>query len=269
MPLKPPYPRPNLKRLPMGKIVTIAAGILCTDGMVLCTDTEHTITEDRKTQWTKMRYWDMFYRMDDGKETRLGFAIAGAGHGPWITAFIQGIDRHVLADVPDGFDIEMFERLLEKYNQAFFKKYLRAYAVDPGHRPQAQMLILTQFSDKRRAIFHVHENVVLKAEESHFMAVGVGAPVFQSLAKSLLGDFPAYKEVWKMREAASIAVYIMDKVKSEVPGCGGNSHLVMIGKDTEQHQIPTKRIKDLEIHHAGIEAETYRSFAEKLVKKLP
>jgi hypothetical protein len=251
--------------------VTIAAGILCTDGMVLCTDTEHSISEDRKARASKMRFWEIVYPIDSNFETdtRLGIGLAGAGHSDWIAAFIQGMDRDVLLDVPEGFDIEMFEGLLRKYNDTFFEKYIRAYAENPAHRPQVYMLVLTQFSDKRRTIFHVHENVVLRAEEQNFMAVGAGAPVFQSLGKALLGDFPAHKEVWNMREAASVAVYIMDKVKSEVPGCGGNSHIVMIGRDREKHEISTKRIKELEIHHEDIEAEIYREFAAKLMKKQP
>jgi 20S proteasome alpha/beta subunit len=250
--------------------VTIAAGILCTDGMVLCADTEHTITEDRKAQASKMRVWQMVYPLDDDEtDIRLTIGFAGAGYADWVAAFIQGIDSDVLDDVPDGFDIEMFETLLKKYAEAFFDKYIRAYAENPSHRPQAHMVILTQFSDKRRDIFRVHENLVLRTEENSFVAVGAGAPVFQTLAKSLLGEIPAYKTVWTMKEAASIAVYIMDRVKSEVPGCGGNSHIVMIGRDGEQHEIPTKTIKELEIHHAEVEAEMYGKLALEIVKTLP
>jgi hypothetical protein len=253
----------------MGKIVTIASGILCTDGMVLCTDTEHTVTDDRKVQGAKMRLWEMVYPIDEETDTRVAVGIAGAGHAPWIAAYIQGIDRDILADVPDEFDIDMFEEFLERYNQGFFKKYIRSYAENPNSRPQAYVLVLTQFSNGRRAIFHAHENIVLKAEDRSFVAVGAGAPVFEALAHALLGNVSVYKPIWTMKEAASISVYIMDKVKSEVPGCGGNSHVVMIGKDREQHHIPTRRIKELEIHHADVEAHIHQALTEKLVEELP
>jgi hypothetical protein len=238
--------------------------------MILCADTEHTITEDRKSQASKVRVWQTIYPLDDEeKDTRLTIAFAGAGHGDWIAAFIQGIDRDYLMNVPDGFDLPMFEGILEQYNQEFFQTYIRAYAENPNHRPQTHVLVLTQFSDGRRAIFHAHENIVLKAEMQGFMAVGAGAPVFEGLAKLLLGDFNVYKPKWTMKEAASISIYIMEKVKSEVPGCGGNSHFRLIGRDGEQKEVPTSVVKELEIHHASIEATIYRELAARLLEKLP
>lgn len=251
--------------------MTIAAGVLCTDGMILCADTEHTITEDRKSQASKVRAWQTVYPHEDHEtDTRLTIAFAGAGHADWIAAFIQGMDRDYLMDVPDGFDLQIFEEMLETYNQNFFRDYIRAYAENPNHRPQTHILVLTQFSDGRRAIFHTHENIVLKAEERSFMAVGAGAPVFEGLANVLLGDVSVYKPIWTMKQAASISVYIMDKVKSEVPGCGGNSHILMIPKDGgDQEEIPTRKIKELEIHHAAVEAKLYGKLSESLVKKLP
>ncbi len=254
--------------------MTIAAGVLCTDGMVLCADTEHTITEDRKMQASKTKVWTMVYPSDDeddierDKDIRLTIGFTGAGYADWVEAFIQGVDRDILMDVPDGFDIEILEKQLEKYTYGFFEKYIKSYAENPANRPQAYMLILAQFADKHRAIFRVHENLTLKAEEQTVMAVGAGAPVFQSLAKLLLGEVP-YHPTWKMKEAASIVTYIMEKVKSEVAGCGGNSHIVMIGMDGEQIEIPTRRIRELEIHHAEVEAKTYKRLADELVKKLP
>jgi hypothetical protein len=101
------------------------------------------------------------------------------------------------------------------------------------------------------------------------MAVGAGAPVFEGLARSLLGKVNVYKPIWTMKQAASISVYIMDKVKSEVPGCGGNSHILMIRKDGDQEEAPTSIVKELEIHHAAVEERLYGKLAESLVEKLP
>src|ERR1700722_547744 len=104
---KPRYVIPARKRLPMEKTVTIAAGILCTDGMVVCADTEHSISDDRKSQGSKLRVWQSVYRKDDDDEsdTRMSIAFAGAGHSDWISAYIQGIDDDELTDVPNDFDL--------------------------------------------------------------------------------------------------------------------------------------------------------------------
>jgi 20S proteasome alpha/beta subunit len=260
--------------------VTTAAGILCSDGLVLCADTEHTISDDRKAQSSKTRSWHMGYRfgcgydgckIDPPRDVRVSVGLSGAGHSDWIEAFMQGVDQDILADVPDQFDIDVFEKQLRDFNQEFFSTYIRSYAENPQHRPQAYMLVLVQFcfDDTRRAIFHAHENVVLKAEERCFMAVGAGAPVFQGFAEMLYGDRPSRKQVWTMKEAAAIAVYIMDKVKSEVPGCGGNTQIMMIGADSDQDTIPTKRIKELEIYQSALEVQLYGALRDGLVKKLP
>jgi 20S proteasome alpha/beta subunit len=260
--------------------VTIAAGILCSDGLVLCADTEHTISEDRKAQSSKTRAWHVGYRFgcecgcsgsEPPRDVRVSVGLSGAGHSDWIEAFMQGVDQDILAEVPNQFDIDVFEQQLRDFNQNFFSTYIRSYAENPQHRPQAYMLVLVQFcfDDTRRAIFHAHENVVLKAEERCFMAVGAGAPVFQGFAELLYGDLPACKQRWTMKEAAAMAVYIMDKVKSEVPGCGGNTQIMMIGANSEQDTVPTKRIKELEAYHLALEKELYGALRDRLIKKLP
>ncbi|HLW81145.1 MAG TPA: hypothetical protein VKS20_03795 [Candidatus Acidoferrales bacterium] len=251
--------------------MTIAAGILCQDGMVLCADTEETITEGRKAQASKLRMWQIAYPLDSNcdahRDIRITIGLAGAGHSDWIAAFIQGIDHHVVEDVPDDFNVEIFEKRLKEYTEQFFLKYIRAYAENPDHRPQAYMLVLAQFP-KVRAIYRVHENLVLKTEdENFFLAVGAGAPVFQNLMRLLLGDCPAYRLPWTMDEMVPLVTYVMDKVKSEVPGCGGNSHIMKIGKDWEHEDIPIRRIKELEIQQTDIEREMYRKFAEKLMQQ--
>ena len=201
MRLKPPpyrIPRPEPERPSRGNLVTIAAGILCEDGMVLCADTEETISEGRKAQASKLRMWHIAYPLDsecgeEQRDIRITVGLAGAGHSDWITAFIQGMDNDVLAEVPDNFDLPMFEKRITEYTEVFFSKYIRAYAENPDHRPQVYMLILVQFP-KMRAIYRVHENLVLRAwEESFFWAVGAGAPAFQNLMRLLLGDRPAYR----------------------------------------------------------------------------
>lgn len=250
--------------------MTIAAGVLCKDGMVLCADTEETIAEGRKAQASKLRVWEAAYPKDDDcnspMDIRISIGLAGAGHSDWIAAFIQGID-YALIDVPDDFNIAKFERCITDYTEQFFLKYIRAYAENPDHRPQVQMLILAMFPDAR-AIYRIQENVVLRTvDENFFWAVGAGAPVFENLMKLLLGKCHAHSIHWAMKEIIPVIAYIMDKVKSEVPGCGGNSHIVKIGKGWNHQDVPMREIREMEMRHVGIESEMYGMFAERLVKQ--
>lgn len=94
-------------RLPKGRIVTIAAGILCQDGIVLCADTEESITDDRKGTTSKLSLVlytsrkgeeaETFHKIQDSSRNQpwvsrsdWSIGIAGAGHADWITAFVQG-----------------------------------------------------------------------------------------------------------------------------------------------------------------------------------
>jgi len=271
---KPHYIIPTPKRLGMGEIVTIAAGILCKDGVVLCADTEHTISEDRKSQGSKLTLGGWHYPFEDYREHRdrdvsLTIGFGGAGHLPWITGFIQGMNKEVLEEVPDEFDQKVLEESFEKYSRAYFEKYIKAYADNPNHRPQVDMLVLATFSRSRsttHAIYNIHDNLFLKTDEESFMAVGVGAPVFQSLANVLFGSRQGMW--WNRRQAASIAVYIMAKVKSEVPGCGGNTQIIMVGKYSWDH-VPTDKVRELESHHLNAEGKMYSGMTKQLIKALP
>ena len=61
----------------------------------------------------------------------------------------------------------------------------------------------------------------------------------------------------------------MKRVKSEVAGCGGNSHIVLIGRKGTIETLSTRRIMELEIHHKDVETEVYDNFAKELLKELP
>jgi hypothetical protein len=179
------------------------------------------------------------------------------------------MSEEVLEEVPDEFSPRVFEKSLEKYSHAYFEKYIKAYAENPNHRPQVQMLVLAHFRRNRKhshAIYCIHDNLILKTEEQSFMAVGSGAPVFESIGSVLLGKHQHMW--WNVKQAASIAVYIMAKVKAEVPGCGGNTHVVMVRKYNWDH-VPTRRIRELELHHLNVEHAMYSNMTRTLVRELP
>src|ERR1700719_342346 len=260
---KPHLCRPKFARLPKGKLVTVAAGLLSSDGMVLCADTEEAISEDRKgTTASKIRTFKSHTLLEDGPKFEWTVGVAGAGHSDWVLKFSQDFDDRMLKKIDrQKTNFTKFGQLLEEYNQGFFERYIKGYAEDPSQRPQAHMLVLVQFSGNPllRNIFRINDNLVLSPEVSDCIAVGKGAAVFQSLADRLLNGS------YTMAQMASIAVYIMDRVKSEVPGVGGNTHIVMIGPDGIDRAIPTRRVKELEFHHADVEFRMDSAFAEELI----
>ena len=260
--------------------MTIAAAIPCKDGLVLCADTEETITDDQKRKASKIQ---VVVHMSEAKKSVQATAkitdtlreeawswrgdwvvgIAGAGHSDWIEAFIQGMSESVLRKFHvRRMRLEKLRMLSTEYAKDYFEKYIKNYAEDPSRRPQAHMLIAAQ-SKTNNAIFRIDDNLVLYDEwNQRCVAVGKGAPNFQYLANRLI-------EYGTMKQAASAAVYILHRVKSEVPGCGGNSHVVMIGRNGSIQTLSARRIMQLELHQAELETKLYRKFSEELLKDIP
>jgi len=250
--------------------VTIAAGILCQDGMVICADTEETITEERKGPQGKIRIVQHYAMPVAGGEQKFDWTIgiAGAGHSDWVAVFNDGLSREVM----DKFNPRRnpthaeLQQLLEAYAQQFFERYIRNYAENPEHRPQVQIVLLMQHHGGVlfRDMFRINDNLVLGDNFRGYVAIGTGSPVFHHLADSLL-----LNASYSARQTASIAAYIMDRVKSEVRGCGGNTHIVIIEGDCSYKSIPTTRVKELEIYHAGVEFKMNEALAKELIKELP
>lgn len=279
-PIPFPRPRPKPERLPRRKAVTIAAGLLCDDGVVICADTEETITEERKYKTDKitvaqeyvsenmvLRY--IFPAVQSvvpqvrEKKLQWSIAITGAGHSDWVQAYIQGMTRDVFPKISEKPTCGAFESLLKDHTQCFFDKYLKGYAENSEQRPQACMIIALSFGGMEGAMYRTNANVVIRGEWHPHISVGIGAPLFQHLADDLI------KSSYSMKQNAAIATYIMNRVKTDVPSCGGNTHIVMIGQDGTVETIPTRRIKELEILHTDAELRLYENFAAELIKELP
>lgn len=172
----------------------------------------------------------------------------------------------VLVDMFDKkLDLLKLKQSLDKYTEEFFHKYIKSYAEDPLHRPQAQILIAVQpRASLERTMFRVNDNVLLDDVLDPCLAVGKGAPMFASLAGRLL-----HGQFLDMKQAAAIAIYILRRVKLEVPGCGGNSHVLLMGSDGSTQVLTTRRITELELYHGTIEPTFYENLAAEIVKEVP
>ena len=210
--------------------MTIAACIRCSDGIILCADTEETVTDDLKGnaskihivmhQTSRKKYFQLTTKIGDSR--RDGglwhgrgdwiIGMAGAGHADWISTFIQDMREPVLLEMfGRKIDFDKLRNFLTQYAQDFFSKYIKTYAENPSYRPQAQMLVVGQ-SKNQHEVFRINDNVVLHGEWTEAVAVGKGAPTFQYLAKRLL---PSYE--YSMKQAASIAV--LHHEEGEIRGC--------------------------------------------------
>jgi hypothetical protein len=89
LPRPKPFNIPTIRRLPRGKRLTIAAGFIGQNGIVLCADTQEVIPGLTKNEVDKIRLW---------KDQGLCIAIAGAGDSELIETASQRIEKALYGD---------------------------------------------------------------------------------------------------------------------------------------------------------------------------
>src|SRR5258708_11268684 len=222
--LKPlPFPRPRpfvppkAKRLPRGKRVTIAAGFVCEDGLLLCADSQEVISGYTKNEVDKVRMW---------KDQGLCIAITGAGD----TELIEYAGKLIETAITDEYSpkewrlSEDYQRIIEKTFAQLFKDAILPYATFPREdRPYVDLLIAIGVSNdvsKFEMLFKASGTTV---REIDFGAECIGSGTM--IAKSLIERI--YSSFLKLDDAIIIACYILYHAKRWTDGCGGDTSVVV------------------------------------------
>lgn len=210
-----PLPRPRVpfkpkpKRLPKETAVTIAIGLCGNGGVVLATDSQHTVSGYIKTDRGKIRT-TIFH------DTLTVVAIAGSGTSDYIeTAMDKAIDGIGELDSFPEIVATLETNLLE-----FFDKHLARWAYFPENdRPTVELLIGLTMKKGPFALFHYSGTSFCRVSQK---AIGAGV----LLADNLLDDF--FTVGSSVEKSSSIAVYVLWKVKQQVDTCGGFTDLVAL-----------------------------------------
>jgi hypothetical protein len=189
--------------------MTIAAGFCCSDGVVLCADTQFTIPGGSKYPESKLRvlpdikclpYFAFCGDMDYQKQciTHFGAAIDGA----------ERAGKTVLAS-------------LEVEALALHTTYYDVYS-EPDEKLNAAMFVSVLNAGKRE-LYKIWGPKVSKVDVMD--AMGTGRDVARALADSY----------WvpnnTMYRTALAATFILTDVKKYVDGCGGDSQIACLGHD--------------------------------------
>jgi hypothetical protein len=113
--------------------VTIAAGLRCSNGIVLCADTQETKNALSKVNVPKVRV-EPWLRVGKDSPDELMIAVAGAGDGPFIDKIIERAWEDV--SIASSFDEACAE--MEKSIKAIHKEYGQIF--QPGYMPQVEMV---------------------------------------------------------------------------------------------------------------------------------
>jgi 20S proteasome alpha/beta subunit len=217
-PLPLPKPRPIIKRLPRSRKVTIAAGFVCYDGMVLCADTQEVISGYTKNETEKIRQW---------KDQGLCIAIAGSGDTELIEALSQRIEHELTGDYsPQKARFsEECRQIVEKTLVGFFNTAIRPWAAFPrDERPaMPDLLILLGVSNQVNeydCLFKTSGTSVRELDPAG-ECIGTGILTAKGLIERLYSPFDSLEDLILM------ASYILYHTKRWTDGCGGDTHVIV------------------------------------------
>jgi len=234
---KPPFPfvaQPRLlfpkpRRLPERKRVTIAAGFPCKAGLVLCADTQETISGYVKTDTDKIRILS---------SQQYNIVFTGAGDSDLIETTIDEMANAIHTEKPEG--ITRIAFALKSAALRVFEESIKPYATFPADdRPSVTLLIGIQTA-RATALYKARGTSfrLLQAAE----CIGYGLALGKSLTEQL------FNQDMSLEHAGLVAVYVLHQAKRWVDGCGGKSDILLLSNDGTILRMSTEMVEHLEQH---------------------
>jgi hypothetical protein len=215
------------------KRVTVALGYRCSDGLVLCADSEWTHGQSYKTHGTKVAHV---------QDQAQGFYFAMAGTGSYLfmqkvfdeyADDVQGRPPQTVADARARFD----RKLKQIYvSEIFSIPHWESLDMD------AQFLLGIRAGGSL-AFLSTDTHIVGDAPDSE--CIGSGGEAASLVTKMMFRPMTRY-------EAALVAVYVLWLVKSTSVGVGGASSIVML--DANENGLWEKTLRRYYDHRAAVGA---------------
>jgi hypothetical protein len=230
IPPKPPFPRPNPKRLPSGETVTIGVGLLCRDGIIVGADSE----ESRlyvKSQ--KVKLFEIPISQD------VTIAGAGAGDSIFVDSVVQKFSDRLVVDRPDLVCVkEGVEEIARNACQDAWPLYSN------GSKPELK-LILGIRTLGELGLIHVDGPLVRSLPKYGFVGYGTDLAIYQ--AKKFLVP------VLSIGLATPIVVHIIHAIKQNVLYCGGKTSLKILKVDGSIENKSDEYIRKTEAAYEAME----------------
>jgi hypothetical protein len=206
-------PKPHSPRKREVKRVTIAAGILCADGIVMCADSQE-INGDFKWHVKKLVY----PRATIGD---FSIMISGAGFGPAIDTAAQKIFSRTAMNAPS---YDQTVRIIEDVLREIHEKDLRYYPTNDKYSLQFRLLIA--FTSGGAAGLFVSDGSLLTRVDS-FEVIGSGE-ITKFFAYMLYKQTALGYPTMNTAEGAVFATFLVYLAKSQLTSVGGKPQLAII-----------------------------------------
>ena len=221
--------------------MTIAAGFICSDGVVTAADTQESITGFMKGNTQKI----LTVTTPDWQ-----CSITGAGYSDYVEMAKQKLffSPSENGDHPASHNDSGILDYIEKRAIEIFKTNFAPLAVYPEQeRPVAELLISAQLVNGRGTIIRWNGAATTRHQDRAF--AGNGALLAANLADKLL----SVERKLSMREMSGLAIFMLKEVKASIDGCGGNTDVLLIGGNGEYGHLATAEVRRAEEQYEELE----------------
>lgn len=254
-PLPLPTPRlfPRSKRLPKEKLMTIAAAFYCTDGLVLCADTQETIIGYAKVNTQKMSQLETpFFTV----------VFTGAGDSGLIDMTVQLMEQALTLNKQLSGAWEIEETLRESLVSTFNRHVAPWSQFAEAERPITPDLLIGLQFPAATLLYRAGGTTLRRVYESQCVGTGV------VLAKSIMAKM--FQPGFSIAQGWLIALYTLYQAKTWVDGCGGNSDIVLLSnRDRKITRIPTSDITEMEQHFSAFDVYMRPVFLSAADRNVP
>jgi 20S proteasome alpha/beta subunit len=192
--------------------MTIAAGFRCSDGMVLCADSQMTASDGIKYNAQKIF---------SHSENQVDAVFAFAGMEVFSKMCIERLAKRVLAS-----DLDNVEKLLQEEALSIHETYA-PHATANATEYDLDVLVGVRFTsgvhDGMR-LYHI-EGPAVSPPIKTFDCIGIG----RTAARQAIGLF--YRDGLTVEEASRLGVYCLKQTKDHVDACGGPSQVTTLWDD--------------------------------------
>ncbi len=216
-PFLPHISRPIFGRLPERKAVTIVAGFNCTDGIVICADTEHNAGVS-KFERRKIVHFD-----DEECSVRFGYA----GNTDYTDMAIDKMRRSLAGK---GKTVQGIKDAFEEISLDVYNRHIKGFfdMHDPN-RPQILLLAGIRLASGEMQLVKVTDTAV--SPVASFDALGTGEYLARSMADWL------YDEDIPVRLMRVIAINIVQQTKRYASGVGGSTHVSSLTRERQRRSV--------------------------------
>jgi len=212
--------------------VTIAAGFPCSDGLIICADTQEIIAGYSKVDTEKIR---VFSNVPDAYNV----VFTGAGDAGLIDTFVDSVtddlqQKNLQGQTRIGSEIKA--SLLKS-----FQDHIDPWASFPREdRPTVELLIGVQCQASIR-LYHFEGTGFSQCHLPKCIGTGV------ALANSLTSQ--VFVNLLPVSQGFLAATYILRQCKRWVDGCGGNTDIItMAASSLNLSRVPSIDVTELERH---------------------